>query len=59
MGDCNQCRQQITGTVHESVSGAFLCGGCYEAHTKCPKCTRAASPNYLYEDGLCGFCHKD
>ena len=59
MVDCCECTRQIDGTMHESVGGAILCGGCYEREPKCPGCSRAASPNYLYEDGLCGKCHDE
>ena len=56
MADCNQCRRQIAGTVHEGVGGAFLCDACYDASPKCPGCDRECPPNYLYDDGLCGGC---
>ena len=59
MGDCNRCGRPITGTAHESVNGAFLCDDCYEQSTKCPGCSRAASSDYLHEDGLCGKCHDE
>lgn len=56
MADCNHCGGKIDGTANESISGAFLCDDCYNASEKCSGCSRAASPNYLNDDGRCSSC---
>lgn len=56
MVDCGNCCREITGEVHRTVPGGFICGGCHDASDKCPGCDRSCPPNYLYEDGLCGGC---
>ncbi len=56
MVDCEKCCQPITGEVHRTVPGGFICGACHDTDPKCPGCDRSCPPHYLYEDGLCGGC---